>query len=179
MMKKIVLFLVLLTGLLATKAPAQMGAAQKITYDINKQAIVNMAQDQVWEILNQPELLQKASNGYASSITVKDANFPVVREVVFADGSKRTETIKQVDMQYKFMVIQLDNVSLPKGVSEGEILVFTRDKDAKCEILWKARIKGSDDGKKVLMEKLNAEFDAYAIGLDKQTKKSIPATPMN
>lgn len=169
----------LLTGLSATKASAQMGAAQKITYDINKEAIVNMPQDQVWEILNQPELLQKASNGYVTSITVKDANFPVVREVLFTDGSKRTETIKQLEKQYKFMVIQIDNAYLPKGVSEGEIVVFTKDKDAKCELLWKAKIKGSDEGKKALMEKLNAEFDAYAIGFDKLTKKSIPATRMN
>ncbi len=178
-MKNVILSLILLTSLSAIKASAQMGAAQKVTYDLNKEALVNMPQDQVWEILNQPELLQKASNGYATSITVKDYSFPVVREVVFADGSKRAETIKQLEKQYKFMVIQLGSEYLPKGVSDGEILVFTRDKDAKCEITWKAKIKGNEEGKKALMEKLNAEFDAYAIGFDKLTKKSIPATRMN
>lgn len=178
-MKKIILSLLLLTALSAYKANAQMGTAQKLTYDINKETIINMSQEQVWEILNQPELLQKASNGYATSITVKDASFPVVREVVFADGSKRSETIKQLEKQHKFMVIQLGNEYLPKGLSEGEILIFTRNKDAKCEILWKARIKGNEQGKEMLIEKLNAEFDAYAIGFDRLTKKSIPAVPMN
>jgi carbon monoxide dehydrogenase subunit G len=178
-MKKIILSLLLLTGLSAIKANAQMGAAQKITYDVNKEATINMPQDQVWEVLNQPELLKKASNGYATSITVTDANFPVEREVTFADNSKRKETIKQLEQEHKFMVIQLGNDFLPKGVTEAEIVIFTKAKDEQCNITWKAKIKGNDEGKKALIEKLTAEFDSYAIGFDKLTKKSVPAMRMN
>jgi hypothetical protein len=178
-MKKIILSILLLTGLSVVTAKAQMEAAQKITYDVNKDATINMPQDQVWEILNQAELLQKASNGYVTAIFVTDANFPVEREVTFADGTKRKETIKQVDKQYKFMVIQLGTESLPKGIKEAEICIFTKDKDAKCEINWKAKIKGNTEGQKALMDKLTAEFESYALGFEKLTKKSIPAMRMN
>lgn len=179
MMKKIVLSLLLLTGLSAITAKAQMEAAQKVTYDLNKDATISMPQDQAWEILNGADLLQKASNGYVTAITITDARFPVEREVTFADGTKRKETIKQVDKQYKFMVIQLGTEWLPKGVKEAEICIFTKDKDTKSEINWKAQIKGNAEGKKALMEKLTAEFDSYAIGFEKLTKKSVPMMKMN
>lgn len=178
-MKKIILSLLLLTGLSAIKANAQMEAAQKINYEVNKEATINMPQDQVWEILNQPELLKKASNGYATSIKITDPTFPVVREVIFADGSKRTETVKQLEQEHKFMVIQVGNDYLPKGVTEAEIVIFTRNKDTQCLINWRAKIKGNNEGKKALVEKLTAEFNSYATGFDLLTKKAIPATRMN
>lgn len=156
-----------------------MGAAQKISYDIDKEIIINMPQDGVWEILNQPDLLKKASNGYVTSVTVTDANFPVEREVVFSDNSKRKESIKQLDKQYKFMVIQLGTESLPKGVNEAEIMIFTKDKDKQCQINWKALVKGNSEGKKALIEKLTAEFNSYAAGFEKLTKNVIPAASLN
>jgi hypothetical protein len=124
-MKKFILSILLLTGLSAVTAKAQMEAAQKIKYDVTKDATISMPQDEAWDILNKAELLQKASNGYATAIIVTDANFPVEREVTFADGTKRKETIKQLDKQYKFMVIQLGTESLPKGVKEQKF-VFSR-----------------------------------------------------
>lgn len=178
-MKKIVLSLLLVTGLSTVTVKAQMEAAQKVSYDVTKDATISMPQDEAWDILNKTELLQKASNGYVTSIVVTDANFPVEREATFADGTKRKETIKQLDKQYKFMVIQLGTEWLPKGVKEAEIVIFTKDKDTKCEINWKAMIKGNSEGKKALIEKLTAEFDSYALGFEKLTKKSIPAVRMN
>lgn len=165
-MKKIILSLLLLTGLSVIKANAQMEAAKKVQYDINKEVIINMPQMQVWAYLNQPEQLLKASNGYATSIKIVDPAFPVVREIVFADGSKRTETINQLEQEHKFMVIQLGNEYLPKGVVEAEIVIFTRDRDPNCLINWKAKIKGKAEGKKALIEKLTAEFNSYAAGFE-------------
>lgn len=165
-MKKIILSLLLFSGLSAIKANAQMEAAKKVQYDVNKEVTINMPQMQVWAYLNQPEQLKQASNGYITSIKITDPAFPVVREVVFADGSKRTETINQLEQEHKFMVIQLGKEYLPKGVSEAEIVIFTRDKDPQCVINWRAQIKGKDEGKKVLIEKLTAEFNSYAAGFE-------------
>ncbi|WP_316838851.1 SRPBCC family protein [Pedobacter gandavensis] len=169
-MKKIILSLLLLTGLSTIKANAQMEAAQKVVYDVNKEATINMPQMQVWAYLNQPEHLLKASNGYATSIKIVDPAFPVAREVVFADGSKRTETINQLEQEHKFMVIQLGTEYLPKGVSEAEIVIFTREKGNQCLVNWRAKIKGKGEGKKALIEKLTAEFNSYAAGFELLSK---------
>lgn len=178
-MKKILLSILLLTAFSAIKVNAQMAAAQKVHYDLSKDAVINMPQDEVWDMLNNAELLQKASNGYVTSIIVTDPNFPVEREITFANGTKRKETIKQLDKQYKFMVIQLGTESLPRGIKEAEVCIFTKNKDTSCDVNWKARIKGNAEDKKALMEQLTAEFDNYVIGFDKLTKKSIPAIRMN
>lgn len=178
-MKRIILSLMLLTGLSAITAKAQMGEAQTIKWDVSKDVTLNISQDIAWEILNQPEMLVKASNGYVTSIVVTDAKFPVSRDVFFADGSKRSETIKQMEKEHKFMVIQLAEASLPKGVKEAEFAIFTKAKGDLSTISWTALIIGNAEGKKALMEQLKAEFESYAAGFDKMAKNSVPATPMN
>lgn len=178
-MKKIILAFLLITGATIVKTNAQMAAAQKVNWDAAKNVTLNMLTDDVWEILNTPEQLVKASNGYITSVTIKDVNFPVVREVTFADGSKRSETIKQLERHNKIIVIQLDKATLPKGINEAEIAIFIKGNDDKSTITWRALVKGSKEEKTALIEKLNAEFDSYIIGFEKMTKKSIPAARMN
>jgi hypothetical protein len=178
-MKKIILSVLLITGLFSIKANAQMAAAQKVNWDSAKDVTLTMLTDDVWEIFNTPEQLVKASNGYVTSVTIKDANFPVVREITFADGTKRTETIKQLERHNKIIVIQLDKVTLPKGVNEAEIAIFIKGNDDKSTITWRALVKGNKEAKTALVEKLNAEFDSYILGFQKMTKKAIPAARMN
>jgi carbon monoxide dehydrogenase subunit G len=178
-MKRILLFLLFLIGLSAFKASAQMGQAQTIKWDVSKEVTLNMPQDELWDMLRKPEMLKKAANGYLTSIVITDPTFPVSRNLVFSDGSKRTETVKQLDEQYKFMVIQLGTASLPQGVTEAEIAIFTKAKENQSSISWMAKIVGKDEGKKSLMAQLTTEFDNYAAGFEKMTKKSIPATRMN
>lgn len=177
-MKKIILSLLVLTGLSAYKANAQMEAAQTVKWDITKEVSVNMEADAVWEIFSKPELLKKASNGFVTSIET-DANMPSSRKVTFADGSSRVENIDQNEPHNKLIAISLVDTSLPKGIKSAQIAIFIKATGEKAGITWRAMIKGNSEAKEALTKQLNAEFDAYAVGLNNMIKKTIPAARMN
>lgn len=177
-MKKIILSLLLLTGLSVVKTNAQMEAAQKVNWDVAKDITVNMEADAVWEIFNQPELLKKASNGYVTAIE-KDANALSSRKITFSDGSSRMENIDQNEPHNKLIAISLVDTTLPKGIKSAQIAIFIKAKDEKASVTWRAMVKGDNEAKKALIAQLNTEFDNYATGLDKMTKKVIPAARMN
>jgi hypothetical protein len=179
-MKKIIiscLFLVLCV-LGGSRAYAQMEASTPIKWDINKEVAFEMEQSRVWEILNSVDLLKIAANGYLSSMKISDPTFPVGRDIVFSDGTKRSESITQLDQQYKFMNIAINKESLPKGVTSAEITIFTKAKGDKTNIQWGAVVKGNEEGKKAMISQLTAEFDSYIAGFEKMTK-SIPAAKLN
>ncbi|NQX39362.1 hypothetical protein SAMN05421820_102264 [Pedobacter steynii] len=159
-------------------AYAQMAAATPIKWDLNKEVSFNMEQYRAWEILNSVDLLKIAANGYVSSIKVSDPAFPVGRDIVFSDGTKRSESITQLEHQHKFMNIAINKASLPKGVTSAEITIFTKSKGDKTNIQWGAVVKGNEEGKKAMISQLTAEFDAYIAGFEKMTK-SIPAAKLN
>lgn len=178
-MKKIILSLLFLTGLSAYKASAQMGAAQKVKWDVEKDAEINMELDAVWEIFTNNELLKKASDGYVSAIEVIDANMPVSRKIVFSGGGNRTENITQSEAHNKLIAISFSDSTLPKGIKEAQYALFFKANGSKTKVTWRALVSGDGDAKQALVKQLNAEFDSYAAGLDKMTKKSVPATKMN
>lgn len=178
-MKKIILSLLLLTGLSTIKANAQMGAATKVKWDIEKDVVIDMEMDNVWDVFNNNELLKKASNGYVSAIEVIDANMPISRKIVFSNGGSRLENITQNEAHNKLIAINFSDTSLPKGIKSAEYAIFIKAKDSKTAVIWRAKINGKEEAKKALIEQLTAEFDSYAVGLDKMTKKSIPAARMN
>jgi hypothetical protein len=178
-MKKIILSLLVLTGLSAYKANAQMGEAQKLKWDIEKSVDINMEPDAIWEVFNNNDLLKKASNGYVSAIEVLDASMPVSRKIVFSSGGTRTENITQNEAHNKLIAISFSDSNLPKGIKSAQFAIFFKAKDSKTNVMWRALVKGDEDAKKALIAQLTAEFDSYAVGLDKMTKKSIPATRMN
>jgi hypothetical protein len=170
---------VLILGVLGGKSVyAQMGAAAPIKWDLSKEVAFNMEQSRAWEILNSPELLKIAANGYLTSMTISDPTFPVSRDLVFTDGTKRSESIVQLDQEYKFMKITINKASLPKGITEAEIIIFTRPKGDKTNIMWGAVLKGNEEAKKAMVGQLTAEFDSYVAGFEKMTK-SIPAMKLN
>lgn len=178
-MRKIIWSLFLVLGVLGgTGAYAQMGAATPIKWDVNKEVAFNMEQHRAWEILNSVDLLKIAANGYLSSIKISDPAFPVGRDIVFSDGTKRSESITQLDQQYKFMNIAINKASLPKGVTSADITIFTKSKGDKTNIQWGAVVKGNEEGKKAMISQLTAEFDSYIAGFEKMTK-SIPAMKLN
>lgn len=178
-MKKIILSLLLLTGVTVFKTNAQMEAAQKVKWDVEKSADINMEMDAVWEVFNNNELLKKASNGYVSAIEVIDATMPISRKIVFSNGGSRSEIITQNEAHNKLIAIDFNDTNLPKGIKDAQYAIFIKAKDNKTNIMWRALIKGDEEAKKALIAQLNAEFDSYATGFDKMTKKSIPAARMN
>ncbi|MNL23257.1 hypothetical protein D3C87_1446360 [compost metagenome] len=178
-MKKIILSLLLLTSLSTVRTYAQMAAAQKVKWDIEKNVEINMEMDMVWEIFNNNEQLKKASNGYVSTIEVIDPNFPMSRKIVFSNGGSRIENITQNEAHNKLIAIDFSDTGLPKGIKAAQYAIFIKAKDNKTSVKWRALVKGDEETKKTLIAQLNAEFDSYALGLDKMTKKAVPATRMN
>lgn len=156
-----------------------MEAAQTIKWDITKTVDINMPLDMTWEVFNNNDLFKKASDGYVSAIEVIDANMPVSRKIVFSNGSSRVENVMQNEPQNKLIAINFENANLPKGIKSAEYAIFLKDKNGKTNIVWRAMVKGDAEAKKALVTQLTAEFDSYAAGLDKMTKKSIPAARMN
>lgn len=144
---------------------AQMATAQKIVWDIDVKAEVNASQSTVWSYLNNVEKLKQFSNGFVKSIQKKGEVAPVSVNVHFSNGKKRYETITQLNNRNKFMTVKINNESLPKGVKNAEIGIFTEsESDEKTTISWYAKITGDKKGKKILMNQLNSEFEAYRIG---------------
>ncbi|TKC09423.1 hypothetical protein [Pedobacter frigoris] len=178
-MKKIILSLLLLTGLTAIKSYAQMEAAQKVKWDVEKGVEINMELDAIWEVFNNNELLKKASNGYVSAIEVIDAAMPISRKIVFSNGDSRLESITQNEAHNKLIAISFDDTKLPKGIKAAQYAIFFKANGSKTNVMWRALVSGDGDGKQALVKQLNAEFDSYAAGLEKMTKKSIPAVRMN
>lgn len=156
-----------------------MAAARPVNWDIAKSVDINMEFDNTWEIFNNNELLKKASNGYVTTIEVIDASMPVSRKVIFANGSSRVENITQNEPHNKLMSMEFAETSLPKGIKSAMVVLFFKAKDAKTNIIWRALVKGDDEAKKALVAQLTTEIDSYAVGLDKMTKKVIPAARMN
>jgi len=178
-MKKIILSLLLLTSLSAVKTYAQMEAAQKVKWDVDKSVDINMELDMTWEVFSNNDLLKKASNGYVSAIEVIDANAPVSRKIVFANGGSRVENITQSEPHNKLIAIDFSDTNLPKGIKAAQFAIFLKAKDSKTNVTWRALVKGDGEAKKALIAQLTAEFDSYAAGLEKMTKKTIPAARMN
>lgn len=178
-MKKIILSLLLVISLSAAKTNAQMGTAQKIKWDVEKEVDVNMEVDATWEVFNNTELLKKASNGYVSNIEVIDSNHPVTRKIFFSNGGSRLEKISQNEAHNKLIAIDFPESTLPKGIKAIQYAIFLKAKDSKTTVMWRAMIKGDEEAKKALVMQLLQEFDSYVLGFDKMTKKSIPAARMN
>ncbi len=166
---KTIVSLFLLLGLISTnKTFAQMASSKKIAWDIDKKVDVNVSQNTAWEFLNDVKMLKQLSNGYVTSATKGSKGNLVSINLVFLNGIVRTETIVQTDIVNKFMVIEISKESLPKGVINAEIAIFTNTKDdGNSSVNWKAKIDGENPGKQILMDQLNTEIGAYTVGFGK------------
>lgn len=165
-MKKVTVLLSLILMVITIKiGEAQMPAAKKVVWDAEVKVNVKASKGDVWQILNDNKKLQYYSNGYVKSIKSLDQELVDSREVVFANGNKRSETITQTDHLHKFMVIVINKASLPKGVKYAQIAIFTKDIDGEnTSISWYAMVNGKKLRKQQLVEQLKAEFNAYAKG---------------
>jgi carbon monoxide dehydrogenase subunit G len=166
-MKKIIVTLLL--GIVFVNGIfAQMATAQTIVWDLEVEAQVDASHATVWKYLNDAKMVEETSNGFVKSMIKTDEKVPVSVNVHFSNGNKRSETIVQINHVYKFMSIDINKESLPKGVKNGEFSIFTKsDDDGRTSISWKAKIDGNKNGKQKLIRQLKTEFEAYKIGFGK------------
>ena len=166
-MNKTIVLIVLVIGFFGiNKMEAQMAAAKKIMWDVKVVAKVNTYKGAAWRIITDDEKFPSVSNGTIKSVTTNEEGLDPIREVVFTNGNTRSETIIQTDYVYKFMVIKINKNSLPQGIKNAEIAVFTNEvDDDNSTITWTAKIEGKKSAKQKLKTQLKSEFESYAKGL--------------
>lgn len=157
--------LLLILGMTCYKSHAQMGAAAKVSWDVDVTFVVPVSQDSVWTLLKDYTLVSTLSKGYVQSIVDKDQTLPIPREVTLSNGQKREEILNQLEEQHKFLVYRTDKPSLAEGLSLVQIAVFTREQEGgHTELNWKALIEGEKEAKKQMMEQVAAEIAHYQEG---------------
>ena len=166
------------TGLKSASAQ-EMGGAQVARWDVTKQITLKADQATVWELISNLKGIDVYTKGFIKSVEIKGSTVPFDRIITFEDGTTRTEQIDQIMREYKFLSYQIKAESLPKGLKDVSIGVFTKSKDDSTEISWQAMIEGDKEVKKAFMVQLSAEFEKYASGLTGLIKNSIPAAKLN
>lgn len=179
-MNKIARIIVIVVALVSMKSAfAQMGAAQKVVWDVTKVTTIPADQMSVWELLSNPKNMEFYTKGFIKSVEIKGTGLPLERIITFENGTTRTEEINQIEMQHKFMSYQLVGESLPKGLEDVSIAVFTKEKGETTEVSWMAMVLGNDkEAKKMLTDQLKVEFEKYAVGLTNLFKNAVPAAKM-
>lgn len=161
--------MLLVAGLaVSLTSSGQMGAAQRVEYDIDTAAKFNVAVSILWDAVKEPAKWADFSNGYISSIIV-NGNVPDQTRVVrFADGSERKDVVLQYQPEYKFMVMKITD-PLNKAITDN-ILVFTSVADGQGRSKLEIRIKADGDEKEktAFLNALRKEMNNYMIGLAKR-----------
>ncbi|WP_316817786.1 hypothetical protein [Pedobacter nyackensis] len=180
-MKKII-SLVMALGLIVLFSPksalAQMGEAQQIKWDVSKDALITSKQEDTWSLLSELDLVKLFAKDYIKSVEVKGDELPFERIITFVNGSSRTEDVVQVDQVQKFLVYNFAKKSLPAGIDEVSVAVFTKAKGDNTEVKWMARVTGKNEAKKALVAELATELEKYATGLTTLIKNAVPAAVM-
>jgi len=167
---------------IASVKPAQaqeMGTAQKAQWDVTKEATVKADQETVWELISNLKHIGLYTKDFIKSVEVKGTSLPFDRILTFTDGTTRSEQIEQMERQHKFMSYKISAQSLPKGLKDVTIGVFTKAKGESTELSWLAMVEGEKDAKKAFMAQLTVEFEKYASGITNLINNSVPAAKMN
>lgn len=157
----------------------EMGAAQVAHWDVTKQATIKADQASVWTLISSMKDLELYTKGFIKSVEIKGNELPFDRILTFADGTTRIEQIDQVMSEHKFLSYQIKAESLPTGIKNVSIGLFTKSKGDLTEVSWQAMIEGSNEAKKAFKAQLSAEFDKYATGLTNLFNNAVPAAKMN
>lgn len=160
-------------------ARAQMGEAQQVQWDVTKTANIKSTQEGMWSLLSELDIIALYTKDYIKSAEIKGSDLPFERILTFVDGTSRTENFEQIDQEHKFLSYRFAKNSLPAGIEEVSIAVYTKAKGEETEVKWMAIITGKNDAKKALVAKLNAEFEKYATGLTNLLKNAVPAARMD
>lgn len=181
-MNRILLTTLLLVFLGIGKSNAQIAAAQRVSWNIDRVIQVPVSRDSVWTLLKDYSLVSKLSNGYVQSIVHEDNIMPILRETTFKDGTKREELLSQLEDQNRLIVFKIKESSLPAGVSAAQIAIFTKVLDDNvCEITWRGLVKGSKEAEAKYVEVLKNEIEQYTLGFNNYLqgkRQSVPAVRM-
>lgn len=147
---------------------AQMAAAQQMDWTLDVELVVPIERDSLWSLMKDYALAHKLSEGYIISIVDQDSSRPILREVTFANGSKREELLTQVDEQHRFLVFKYKDTSLPKGIKSVHFAFFTKEiDDLNSKINWLVRVDGDKGAKEALVKQLGIEMQSYKVGYSK------------
>lgn len=161
-MKRIAIFILLLS---ATRANAQMAAAQKVMWNWDSVSTFKSPSLAVWDLLKVTDKWNEISNGFVSSVTVTGNQSNQVRVLKFADGRERNDEVAQLQPEYKLLVIKL-SAPFPEGIEEGRMAFFTKVKEGGgTELRITILVNGEKKAKAKLVEELRQEAVAYAAGL--------------
>lgn len=159
------LVLIFFACLLTVNGFSQMGAAQKITYDIDSTTLFNIKRDNVWDLLKEPGKWNEISNGHIARVETKKVGYNTKMTLVFPDSSRRTDMVTQFQPEYCFIVIQVKD-PVPAGVTESYYTVVVNAvTENSCSVAYRIRAEGDAQGKAQLLRELKAEMIAILSGL--------------
>ncbi|WP_298710825.1 hypothetical protein [Chitinophaga sp.] len=165
-MKKYLLWLLLCWS---GTAMAQMEAARKVTPEYLHETRINNHPPDIWQVIRDLPKVKDYSNGMISEVNIRTERGTQYRDLVFADGSKRTDEIQQVHETYKFFVVQISS-PLPAGVTKAIVTALVESipgSKGTSVVRWSIIMEGEKAAKKALTDSLTAEIANYEAGLKK------------
>ncbi|WP_343556375.1 hypothetical protein [Sphingobacterium sp.] len=166
------LLTLLLSGLCIFQASAQMAAATRVKYDIDRSTSVSLSAFKVWQLLLDDGQISRISDGYITASLSEDKKTPVHRVVTFSTGKPRKEIVSQIEHDKYLLVYTVSKSSLKEiplyiGIDEIQFVVTVKDKDDKTTINWKVKVLGNESAKNSALEQLNQEISHYENGFKK------------
>ena len=166
------LLTLLLSGLFVSQASAQMAAATRVKYDIDRSTSVSFSPFKVWQLLMDDGQIARISDGYITTSLSEDKKTPVHRVVTLSDGKTRKELVSQIEhdkylLVYTVSKSSLHEIPLYKGIEEIQFVVTVKENDDKTIINWKLKVLGNNTAKKAVLEQLDQELNHYESGFKK------------
>ncbi len=171
MKRNIYLFLaaVLFMG---TSADAQMGAAQKMTFDSDTVVVFSAPLQKVWKLVKDPAKWNELSNGYVAGIEGSgDLQSGWERKITFADGRHRTDEVTQYQPEYNFIVSKVKS-PLPKGIQDNIYMLSLQGAPGGgTQMKYSIKVDGEEPGKQQLLEALKKEMEVFIRGVGEALDK--------
>lgn len=153
----------------STAAMAQMQAAKKIIPDYTHETIIKSPPVKIWRIIRNLPQVKDYSNGMIKDVQITGEGENRIREITFADNTKRKDAIEQVHESYKFFVFSIVS-PLPAGITHATVTALVEsmpDKDDTSVVRWSVILEGDKSSRKPLVDTLSAEIASYETGLKK------------
>lgn len=160
-------FLVLLLVCWSGAATAQMEAAQKVVPEYLHETRIQADPPKVWQTIRDLSKVKDYANGMIAEVNIRTQGGTWFRDLVFADGRKRTDEIEQVHDVYKFFVFHV-HAPLTPGVSKAIVTALVESlpgSKGTSVIRWSIIMEGDKSAKKILTDSLIAEIANYEAGL--------------
>ncbi|MGX5817177.1 hypothetical protein ACWKWU_03225 [Chitinophaga lutea] len=165
MKKYLLLLLICWSG----TAMAQMGAAQKVVPEYLHETRIKNDPPKIWQTIRDLPKVKDYSNGMITEVNIRTEGGTQFRDLVFADGRKRTDEIEQIHDIYKFFVFHISAPQTP-GVSKAIVTALVEslpDSQDTSVVRWSIIMEGNKAAKKALTDSLIAEIGQYEAGLKK------------